>query len=164
MFDQVKTVFMFNTQIAHMLLEDVSEEEMTAQPLEGMNHPAWLVGHLSIASDGMMKLLGGHAKWGEAESALYGAKSTPLADASRYPSKERLMADYDAMRGRVVPALEAKLADDPSAFDKSNPTDVLRPSLPTVGDMLVFMMTTHEAMHLGQLASWRRAMGRPPKV
>ena len=29
----------------------------------------------------------------------------------------------------------------------------------TVGDMIVFLMTSHEMDHLGQIAAWRRAMG-----
>ena len=33
--------------------------------------------------------------------------------------------------------------------------------MPTLGDLLYFMCVTHEAMHLGQLAAWRRAMDLP---
>jgi uncharacterized damage-inducible protein DinB len=31
--------------------------------------------------------------------------------------------------------------------------------MPTLLDIIVFMCINHEAMHLGQLAAWRRAMG-----
>jgi len=34
-----------------------------------------------------------------------------------------------------------------------------RKLFPTLGDFLFFVMVVHEAMHLGQLSMWRRAMG-----
>ena len=33
--------------------------------------------------------------------------------------------------------------------------------LPTVGDLLAHLLTTHSAYHLGQLSTWRRAAGLP---
>ena len=33
--------------------------------------------------------------------------------------------------------------------------------MPTALDLIVFMCINHEAMHLGQLAAWRRAMKLP---
>ncbi len=33
--------------------------------------------------------------------------------------------------------------------------------LPTLADAGLFLAVTHEAMHLGQLAAWRRALGLP---
>jgi hypothetical protein len=37
----------------------------------------------------------------------------------------------------------------------------LKGPLPTVGDLLAHLMTTHEAAHLGQLSAWRRLLGLP---
>jgi len=34
--------------------------------------------------------------------------------------------------------------------------------LPTRGDLLAHILTTHEATHLGQLSAWRRQLGFPP--
>lgn len=30
---------------------------------------------------------------------------------------------------------------------------------PKLGDLIMFMCVTHESMHLGQLAGWRRVLG-----
>jgi uncharacterized damage-inducible protein DinB len=38
----------------------------------------------------------------------------------------------------------------------------IRARFPTVGVLLIGMMTSHEASHNGQLSAWRRAMGLPP--
>ena len=34
--------------------------------------------------------------------------------------------------------------------------------LPTLGDALLQVVSAHTAFHAGQLAAWRRAIGRPP--
>ena len=39
---------------------------------------------------------------------------------------------------------------------RSHPID-----LPTLADSTLFMAISHEAMHLGQLAAWRRGQGLP---
>ena len=33
--------------------------------------------------------------------------------------------------------------------------------MPTLGDAVVFFAVSHEAMHLAQVAAWRRARGLP---
>ena len=33
--------------------------------------------------------------------------------------------------------------------------------LPTAGDLLAHVLTTHATMHLGQLSAWRRLKGLP---
>jgi hypothetical protein len=48
---------------------------------------------------------------------------------------------------------------DASRFAEPHPDEGSRKYFPTVGDMIVFMMTSHEMDHLGQIAAWRRAMG-----
>ena len=60
----------------------------------------------------------------------------------------------------------ARLAD---AVTKAAPETLAQPAperirerFPTVGALLVGLMTSHHASHNGQLSAWRRAMGLPP--
>ncbi len=39
--------FTMNIEYAHALLADVADEQMAAQPVAGMNHPAWITGRLA---------------------------------------------------------------------------------------------------------------------
>ena len=43
--------------------------------------------------------------------------------------------------------------------DAETPNEQTRAYFPTVGSMVVFIMTSHEMDHLGQVAAWRRAAG-----
>ena len=36
----------------------------------------------------------------------------------------------------------------------------MRPRFPTIADQIGYLLTTHEAGHLGQLSAWRRMTGK----
>lgn len=159
MINHLLHVYGFNETYAKMLVSDLSEEQMTAQPREGMNHPAWVVGHLAMASGLVVKLAGGEPPespegWGE----LFGMKSKPLAEGGKYPDKVTLVAALETSHAAVselLPQVDAAL------LGRAMPSEGLGSVMPTVGDAITFMITSHESIHLGQLSAWRRAMGLP---
>tara|TARA_A100001391_G_scaffold201626_2_gene189127 strand:+ start:491 stop:883 length:393 start_codon:yes stop_codon:yes gene_type:complete len=53
------------------------------------------------------------------------------------------------------------LAADPAIFAEKQPTPFLAEELPTVGDLLAHVFTTHIALHMGQLSQIRRESGFP---
>ena len=142
----------------NMLLKDVGDEQMTAQPAAGMNHPAWIVGHLACSWEFVAQVTGADYRAPEGWNKLFGMGSKPTSDRARYPGKEALLAELD--RGdQVVTPVAAKLSDE--ALAAVMPLENFRRFLPTVEHGLVFGMTGHYLYHLGQLSGWRRAMGLP---
>jgi hypothetical protein len=141
-----------------LLTADLKDEQLCVQPLEGINHPAWIMSHLAIATDYAARLLGEpwacpkdwHEKFGP------GSKVSP--ERSNYPSKAELLAVLEAGHARVTKAAgqvsEVRL-------QLPQPSRVFKEELPTVGDLLTHLITSHPAIHLGQLSAWRRMMGLP---
>ena len=80
----------------------------------------------------------------------------PSGDPSLFPSKEALLATLESLHERVAKAVAAA---DSATLAAPHPNEGTRKFFPTVGDMIVFLMTAHEMDHMGQLAAWRRAMG-----
>lgn len=148
----------FNLGYLKMLLKDIPEERMAEQPAGVFNHPAWQIGHISVVLDGAAGLLGGEKKQGEAEQKQYGFGSEPTADREQYASKDELMAGLEDAQGRLAAALAGASAEQ---LGSANPVEMLRDLLPTTGDMVTFMATSHYGNHLGQLGMWRRAAGFP---
>ncbi len=138
------------------LVADIAAEDFCTQPARGMNHPAWIVGHLAFSADRHATFIGGEQKllaWKE----LFGKGSPLLADAAAHPSKDELMAAWHDAAKRYLATAEAATPEQLAA-----PQDYVRPeNFPTLGDFITFSMTAHTAIHLGQLSAWRRAMGRP---
>ena len=156
MIDAVLASFAFNLHYAGRLLGDIPAESMCEQPLPGMNHPTWIIGHLADTCDLM-------ADWMEVEGVcppgwhdLFDNRSAPQADPSVYPEPGRIYEVLELGHSRMSKALRA--APD-EILHKPLPRESMRSRFPTVLDGVVFEMTDHEAIHLGQLSAWRRAMG-----
>ncbi len=122
------------------------------------NHGLWTLGHLVTTDDWFAGEFGKvpsgvPASWNE----LFGMKSRPVPDASKYPSVaevKKALADRRAALEKwiltLTPAqLAAKTPDDWQTY------------APTIEDMLYFI-AWHEGYHTGQLAPFRRAVGLGP--
>ena len=84
-----------------------------------------------------------------------GAK--PLDDRSAYPSKEVLLQKLAEAHHRLGDAVASAA---PEKLAEPSP-ERIRNRFPTIGHMVLGLMTSHYANHLGQLSGWRRASGYP---
>lgn len=155
----------FNLTYAKKLVEDLTPELMTAVPGKGFeNHPAFTLGHLVSAMSLMVidnfkdSRNPGFMPDGWRELFLRrgpGDPRMPEEDITKYPSKEDLIAELDRKHEMFKEKLhrmseEELLKEGEWRFYKY---------MTTYLDLAVFMSANHEAMHLGQLSAWRRAMG-----
>ena len=145
-----------NLAYARRLVADVPEEKMAFQPVSGMNHAAWVLGHLACTGDVFGGLIGVQPVCPTEWQPSFDWNSTPMADPVRYPSKADLLEALEAIHSGIAASLPAVPA---SRWAEPMPIDEIRGLLPTLGDGFVFVMTAHENVHLGQLSAWRRAQG-----
>ena len=153
----------FNLRYAKELVEDVEDNLMTQSPSLGLeNHPAFTLGHLVSAAALTSKYLGGPYHFNSEWELLLRRKGpgdprTPDTNVALYPSKDQLLSELTDQHSLV----EGLILDlDEARFDETTKWRFQK-YMPTLGDLLLFMCITHESMHLGQLAGWRRAMGLP---
>ncbi len=161
MLNHVTYLYGFNLRFAEMLVKDLSSEQMAAQPGGVINHPAWSLGHLVVSGDQLGQLLGLESDVPEGWSETFKTGGEPSSDASAYPSKEEILEALGEQHARNTEAVNNL---DASRFAEPHPNEGRRKYFPTLGDQIVFMMTSHEMDHLGQIAAWRRAMGLGPAV
>ena len=153
----------FNLAYANKLVEDVDDSQMTIKPGPGLdNHPAFTLGHLATAYCNLMNNLTGEFILADGFKEIFlrkgpGDPTLPEADAGAYPSKKELLAELKKQHNRLIDYL---LRMDPK---KLNADFEWRFSsfFPTYLDRIMFLCVNHYAMHLGQLAAWRRAMNLP---
>lgn len=125
------------------------------------NHPAFVLGHLSIYPCRIVEDLGGDAssiKPSEKYEALFSPSATCLDDpeGKLYPAMDEIAEKFFAAHQA---AIEALLAADDSAFAVENPNEAMRGKFATKGAMHAFYLGGHVMIHMGQLSAWRRAMG-----
>lgn len=160
MYDYALAQYAWQLEILNEAMAMVADADLACQPIERGNHPAWIVGHLAVSSNNVLKLAGQPSLVSEEWSPLFGRGSQPTSDRGAYPSKDVLLESLS----RVHTAVTALVPNLPrEVLDRPNPVNLpqLR-SLPTVGNIVMHLLTTHEAFHLGQLSAWRRAMGHAP--
>jgi hypothetical protein len=149
-------LFAAHRDFAHLLADPVPADRFAEQPAAGVNHPAWVVGHLAFAADFGLTICGAAAVCPADWSAKFGIRSAPVPDPAAYPPKDELLAKFDESHQRLV---EAVPHADPAALDRPQPLTFLGPHVATMGELLAHILTTHEAFHLGQLSAWRRVSG-----
>jgi uncharacterized damage-inducible protein DinB len=142
------------------LVADLSEEEMVRQPPGVPNHAAWTLGHVIHSCQAIAGELGVEPWLPDGWESLFGYGSSPDAvAASRHARKSALLAALADAGGRLRAAL---LATDESKLADPLPDEKARETLPTLGHALLQVVAGHTAYHVGQLAVWRRAIGRAP--
>lgn len=161
MIEHVINLYKFNLNVANRLVQDLTPQQMVQQPSGVVNHPAWSLGHLAMTANNLAVLLGLKSQVPEGWNQIFSIGGIPSGDLSLYPSKEELISILTAQHERNSAAV---FKADPAWFSTPHPNEQRRKVFPTVGDMVVMLMTSHEMNHLGQISVWRRAMGlQPPR-
>jgi len=152
----------FDRSLAFMrgLIADLPDEELVLQPPGAPNHAAWTLGHVIHSCQAIAGELGVPPWLPDDWEARFGYGSAPAAAADSGDScKVVLLAALADAAERLRTVL---LATDESRLKDPLPDEKAREILPTLGDALLQVVSAHTAFHAGQLAAWRRAIGRPP--
>lgn len=155
MLEQELQLHRFILHYARLQLAGIDDSRLADQPAPGVNHPAWIVGHLAMAADYGVVMLGGAKEIPDSWYQKFGPGSKPIPERAAYPSKEELLKALGHAHERLGVA-----ASSATPEQLARPQTRLFPDhFPTVGAMLCHLMTTHPAVHLGQLSTWRRVNG-----
>lgn len=125
------------------------------------NHPAFVLGHLSIYPCRIVEDLGGDASAiapSEKYEALFSPSATCLddPDGNLYPAMDEIKEKFFAAHHA---AIESLLAAKDENFAVENPNEKMRSKFGTQGSMHAFYLGGHIMIHMGQISAWRRAMG-----
>ncbi len=141
------------------LTGDLTPEHVFQTPPGGvvMNHPAWVLCHLTAYAPVLAAMLRGEAPQDPLDHP-FGKRSTPTLDPGAYPEWEQVREDYLSSHDLVPGALENARADTLNA-----PPSIarFRDRWSALSGVVVHLMIHHESVHLGQLSAWRRVCGLP---
>ena len=150
--------FRFTYFYAEKLVADLEDSELTTIPHPGMNHPAWILGHLVIGADFIANLLGHEMATDEDWMKKFGPGSVVESERALYPSKVELMTKLHEVYERGASFAQSATEEQLST---PNQTPFFAEQFPTIEDLLTHLLSTHPATHLGQLSAWRRCLGKP---
>ncbi|MEM7576420.1 MAG: DinB family protein [Planctomycetota bacterium] len=152
---------------AQQMLGDIPADRFGRLPAADVgvvptNHPAWVYGHLGLYGPHILTFLGDERADRLAAPdgwvPLFGMGSTCSNDVegTHYPPMSEIVEQFNRS---YEAALDATQRADDAVFEKAQPREDLRERFPTVGAFVNFMLTTHVALHVGQVSAWRRIEG-----
>ena len=136
-------------------VDDVPDDRMAEQFPHIPNHPAWTLTHLCGSLDFMLGAIGGAPQSPSDWGTLAGPGTTPSADRGVYAPKAELLATFDRVHAEVDRFVRGV---DLDVFERESPEHI-RKFAPRLGNVVIFMLASHEPYHLAQLADWRRGAG-----
>lgn len=152
--------FEANTSLCLKLVDSIAADDAYSMPAEGVNHPAWILRHLSTYHPVILKLLRGENP-DDPGDAPFGRKSEPIADPSVYGSWTDIKAAYTLGVDEICETVTSLASVEQSTLLRTMPVERWRTRFPTAGSILAYLMVHHEGFHVGQLSAWRRFRGMP---
>ena len=159
MITQMTDILEYTLGFIRQQIADLSDEEMVLQPPGAPNHAAWTLGHLIHSCQAIAIELGKRTSSSTEWESRFGYGTRPNPVASENLSKSSLLTNLAETSDRLratIQALPTRLLDEPPSEGQ------MREMFPTMGHELMQVVVAHTAYHAGQLAAWRRAIGRAP--
>ena len=126
------------------------------EPHRGTKTAGWIVGHLAVTGDFGLRLCGSATLCPKEWRALFNPGTQPSPSSGDYPPMRELATGLIAVYSGLCADLPRA---DPKLLAVPNPVLPARQALPTSGDFVAYLMTSHFGHHLGQLAVWRATAG-----
>lgn len=146
-------------KLFHRYLDDLRPEEFQHRPCLGANNALWIVGHLTAVDRAQLERLGVSELPALPEGfadRFTTTKAAATGTTADLGNPDELVKHFDEHRDLLIKTVEKA------------PTEALLQNVPTPsplfadrGESLLFI-SMHTAMHLGQLTTIRRSLGRPP--
>ena len=140
-------------------LEGFTHDEALAQPPGGGNCANWIVGHIVVHRNHMLRALGAEPVWGAEADARYDRGSAPVTGAEGAQTLEALRDALDRSRDRLLAALDGMTDERLAAVPEAASGSATGP----LGRRLALLIA-HEAYHAGQVSMLRRLSGRPGAI
>ena len=144
---------------SELLLKDIPADKFAHMPHPTLNHPAFIIGHLSIYPNRLFTMVDHKnlVKDKPGYPELFQAGTVCVEQDGRYPSKDEIVGFY-VERYTAIGNLLPTLNDE--VFSRENPMEGrFKEIFPQLGLAFNFLLNNHHMMHLGQISAWRRCIG-----
>jgi uncharacterized damage-inducible protein DinB len=144
--------------MVHRMVDDLTPSEFRHQPVAGANSAAWIVGHLAVTLHRIGRWRGATdlPDLPQEMVAKLTATGQPAGEQSAMPESAELLSLFDLCADRVMEAMKDVSADE-LARPPQNPVP-----LATNNAEAMLFGAMHMVLHVGQLSTIRRSLGKPP--
>ncbi len=148
----------FSRKLLSGMLDATPDGMWCAQPVAGINHPLWLMGHVAWEDDDILvTLTGGASALPDGWKAMFGTGSKPSSSLNDYPPVSEVRRCFDMTRESLLAWY--------GGLDEATLASPLPDALQGTAESYAALAGTlawHEGLHAGQLTVARKLMGLPP--
>jgi uncharacterized damage-inducible protein DinB len=141
-------------------VEGLTHADSLVQPLPDGNRLNWVMGHLVLVDQRMLRRLGQPPVMPEEALARYGRGTPPLQEADEATDFRTLVDAWNASQPRLDAGLDALTPEALEAIAGATPAGAPTDTVRTLLATLVF----HQAYHAGQTGVLRRIAGKPGAI
>lgn len=160
-FEMTAAAYRMGCQMIHRMCDDLTEEEFHHQPVPGANSAAWIVGHLAVTNTRFGARYGatGMPELGENFIARFKPTRQSAGAQAGLGTKEELLGALDVTAEKLMEAIKRL---SPEALTAPLPQPA--PAVVTNSAEMLIFGSMHIMMHVGQLSTIRRSLGKPPLI
>jgi len=149
----------FQLQYLKQLVENIPDERLYEKQLEGFNSAGWLLGHICVEADDVINHLEVQNKFEVLDPQWTGwFKNTTgkITSLEGLPSKNQLLVTLEK-RYQTLGEIYLELTE--AERNGGHPSKMLKNVLTTFDAWFSHHLTTHIAVHCGNLVVWKKMIG-----
>lgn len=153
-------------QYGKKLLVDIEPDKFARKPYQDgkvtiLNHPAFQYGHLGLYPERIANLFGLptdklKAPTGFRELFAKGAECLDDVEGKIYPSM-KIISEHFITSHELILDLLKEVSDE--TYYRPNHEEASKDRFDTLGAFVIYLLTAHSNVHMGQVLAWRRCMG-----
>lgn len=157
--DHTTTVYLLTAtqKFLHRIIDGLTSDDLTAQPIPGINSISWIIGHLTLVDRrAIQKFQAPLVNLPEGYEAFFPITGQVADVQTTLPDVKASISLFNAHRTQLIELVKAMTPEQASIQCESRSG-----MFSTLGEMVAFF-AVHTGIHIGQISSLRRALGKPP--
>ena len=143
--ESLEVLFGANFHVIQVNTNGITHEDSMVQPRPAGNCINWVLGHIVVHRNSILRLVGQSPIWDEDDAAPYARGSNPLCDPAKAQPVSKILDDLAQSQETLIGALNS-MGDEEMKRDD-------------LGEKLTWL-SFHETYHAGQIGLLRRIAGK----
>ena len=159
--DTIIDLLNFQLQYLKQLVKNIPNERLYEKQLEGFNSAGWILGHICVEADDVINQLNADKSFDKLDSnwqKWFKNSTGKIEQLEQLPKKEALL-NILIQRYNALGSAYANLNTEQR--NTGHPSKLLSEVLTTFDSWFAHHLTTHIAMHCGNIVVWKKLIGLP---
>ena len=159
--DTIIDLMNFQLLYLNKLMENIPDERLYEKQLDGLNSAGWILGHICVEANDVIKQLNRKESFEELDlnwEKWFKSSTGKIESINKLPNKAELIT---IVNERYIALGKAYLNLTVEQQNSLHPSKFLREVLTTFDSWYAHHLTTHIAMHCGNIVVWKKVIGLP---